>query len=92
VIEQTISKIEERLRAADSLNPAERAELEDLLAQLRSQARSLPVDSLPEGETDEDVQSTVSRLQEALTAFETSHPQLTGVVNRISAILSNMGI
>jgi len=94
VIEETISKIEERLRAADSLNPAQRVELQNLLAQLRREARTLPGDALSfdANNTDEDVQTTISRLEESLTAFETSHPQLTGIVNRISAILANMGI
>jgi hypothetical protein len=94
VIEETISKIEERLRAADSLSSAQRAELQNLLAQLRREARTLPGDALPSDSTDvdEDVQTTLGRLEESLTAFETSHPQLTGLVNRISAILANMGI
>jgi len=93
VIEETISKIEERLRAADSLSSAQRAELQDLLAQLRTEARSLPPEAVPaEADEDEDVQSAISRLEESLAAFETSHPQITGLVNRISAILANMGI
>jgi hypothetical protein len=94
VIEQTISKIEERLRAADSLGPAQRAELQNLLAQLRREARTLPGDALPSDSAgpDEDVQTTLGRLEESLTAFESSHPQLTGIINRISAILANMGI
>jgi hypothetical protein len=94
VIEETISMIEERLRAADSLSPAQRSELQSLLAQLRREAKSLPADALPEspsGDAD-DVHGAVSRLEESLTAFETSHPQLTGLVNRISTILANMGL
>jgi hypothetical protein len=94
VIEETISKIEERLRAADALSPGQRAELQNLLAQLRREARTLPGDALPSDSVsaDEDVQTTLGRLEESLTSFETSHPQLTGIVNRISAILANMGI
>jgi hypothetical protein len=92
VIEETISRIEERLRAADTLTPLQRAELEGLLEELRREARSLPPDALPESPSDEDVRSTISRLEESLTAFETSHPQITGLVNRISTILANMGI
>lgn len=92
MIEDTILKIEERLRLAQALSPEQRAELRDLLAQLRSEAETLPADALTAGEEDEDVQSIISRWEETLTAFETSHPQLTGLVNRITAILSNMGI
>jgi hypothetical protein len=94
VIEETISKIEARLREADALGPAQRAELQNLLAQLRREVRTLPPDALPSdlAESDEDVQSTIGRLEQSLTAFETSHPQLTGILNRISALLANMGI
>ena len=94
VIDETISRIEERLREADSLSPAQRTELQGLLTQLRREARSLPADALPpdEGSEDEDAHSAITRLEESLTAFETSHPQLTGLLNRISAILANMGI
>jgi hypothetical protein len=95
VINETIARIEERIRAADSLSAAQRAELQGLLAELRREAGTLPPDALnatPEPVADEDVQSTVSRLSETLTAFEASHPRLTGVVNRISTFLSNMGI
>lgn len=93
VIEETIARIEDRLRAADTLSPAQRAELEGLLGQLRREARSLPPNALPPATaSEEDVRSTISRLEESLTAFETSHPQLTSLVNRISTVLSNMGI
>ena len=93
MIEQTIAKIEERLRAAQSLSPAQRAELHELLSQLRRDAGSLPPNALSEVDPDDDdLQNSISRLAQALTSFETSHPQLTGAVNRISAILANMGI
>jgi len=93
MIEDTIAKIEEKLRTAKNLPFSERAELEDLLAQLRAEARSLPDFKEPVGEgSDQDVQSALGRLEESLTEFETTHPQLVGIVNRISTILANMGI
>lgn len=94
VIEETIQRIEQRLRSANSLSPSQRAELEELIAQLRREARALPPDALPLSvpEPDEDAQSTINRLRESLTAFETSHPQLVGLANRISTILANMGL
>jgi hypothetical protein len=94
VIEETISRIEEKLRSADFLPEAKRAELQELLTQLRREAASLPLEKLPgdlEAE-DEDAQSAIGKLEESLTEFETSHPQITGLVNRISTMLSNMGI
>ena len=35
---------------------------------------------------------SLSRLEESVVELETSHPQLVAVVNRISNMLSNMGI
>jgi len=93
MIEDTIAKIEQRLRTANSLPPGERSELEQLLTQLRAEARSLP--RPPQSAAfhqDDDAHTALDRLQESLTEFETTHPQLVGTVNRISTILANMGI
>jgi hypothetical protein len=93
MIEDTISKIEERLRAGTNLAPAERAELEELLVQLRTEAASLPGFAVRDDLSgDDDVRGALGRLEESLTEFETTHPQIVGIVNRISTILANMGI
>lgn len=94
MIEDTIAKIEARLRTAESLPRAERLELEQLLAQLRIEARTLPTLPTLDISTarDDDAQTALDRLQESLAEFETTHPQLVGTVNRISTILANMGI
>ena len=93
MIEDTIARIEERLRTAENLPSSERAELERLLEQLRTEAASLPQLREPAREAEEeDVHSALGRLEESLTEFETTHPQLVGIVNRISTMLANMGI
>ena len=93
MIENTIARIEERLRTAENLPSSERTELERLLAQLRAEAASLPQLRRPGVESgDESVHSALNRLEESLTEFETTHPQLVGIVNRISTMLANMGI
>jgi len=89
MIEDTINKIEERLRSAENLSPQKRAELESLLAELRAEVASLPRDKRPRDSDEEDL---LNRLNQSVTGFETTHPQLVGIVNRISTILSNMGI
>lgn len=94
MIEDTIGKIEQRLRSTNALPDAERAELEQLLTQLRREARSLPgppLSSTPVSEGD-DAHTALGHLQESLAEFENTHPQLVGTVNRISTILANMGI
>jgi hypothetical protein len=93
MIEDTIARIQARLDSAQSLPAAERQELEDLLTQLRREAASLP--SVPQSDAaadEDDVHGALDRLGESLTEFETTHPQLVGIVNRISTILANMGI
>ena len=93
MIEDTIARIEARLRTAQSLPAEERRELQSLLDQLRREAGPLPLDGRAElSENDDDVHGALSRLEESLTEFETTHPQLVGIVNRISTILANMGI
>ncbi len=93
MIEDTIAKIEQHLRSAQCLSSDQRLELQQLLAQLRSEARSLPnVPAAAIPTEDDDAQTALGRLQESLTEFETTHPQLVGTVNRISTILANMGI
>jgi hypothetical protein len=93
MIENTIAKIEERLRTDDSLPPEKRLELEQLLAELRRESSALP--SLARRNSDEsdiDLRAAVDRLGTSLTEFEASHPQLVALVNRISTVLANMGI
>ena len=92
MIEDTIARIEARLRTAQSLPAEERRELQSLLDRLRREAGSLPIECRAEPSDDEDVQGALSQLEESLTKFETTHPQLVGIVNRISTILANMGI
>ena len=96
MIEDTIAKIEHRLRSAKDLPINERQELEQLLTQLRADAKSLPRQPAnsrwDQTEENDDPNTALSRLQESLAEFETTHPQLVGTVNRISTILANMGI
>jgi hypothetical protein len=96
MIEDTIARIEERLRTAQSLRPEQRSELERLLAELRREAEALPphcrASRSDESDVVLDARGAADRLGENLTEFEASHPQLVALVNRISTILSNMGI
>lgn len=93
MIEQTIARLEQRLRNA-SLSAEQRAEIGKLLAELKAElavarqsgARLPPPSPLPEDE------SPLDRLNQSVTEFETTHPRLVAIVNRISAVLANMGI
>lgn len=96
MIEDTIAKIEERLRAEDSLPAEKRQELERLLAELRREASGLPSHARARRSDESDVmldaRAAVNRLGDNLAEFEATHPRLVGLVNRISTVLSNMGI
>lgn len=88
MISDTIRQLEERLRTNLSLTSAQREEIQRLLQQLKIETANLP--PIKAGHSHDD--NLVRRLQESVTGFETSHPQVTALVNQISAVLANMGI
>ena len=93
MIEQTIARLEERLRTA-TLSPEQRAEVQRLLADLKSELAAARQSGaqLPAEQPENDDESPLDRLGQSVVGFETSHPRLVGIVNRISAVLANMGI
>ena len=93
MIEQTIARLEEKLRTAN-LSPAQRDEVQRLLVELRAElaaARDAGV-RMPVEAPVTDEESPLERLGQSVVEFETTHPKLVGIVNRISAVLANMGI
>ena len=92
MIEDTINKIEQRLRSSENLSPDKRVELESLLAELRTEIATLPGAQKRARGDDSDDDDLLDKLNQSVTEFETTHPQLIGIVNRISTILANMGI
>lgn len=94
MIEHTIAELETRLRSVHGLGESERREVESLLSQLRAEvalakaAGTVPPRAAAPAAHD----SLLDKLAESVTGFEATHPQLTGIVNRISTILANMGI
>ena len=93
MIEETIARLEERLRGT-TLTPEQRAEIQRLLGELRAElavARQSGVKMPPPARIEEH-ESPLDRLNQSVTEFETTHPQLVAIVNRISAVLANMGI
>lgn len=93
MIEETIARLEERLQNA-SLSPEQRAEVQALIAELKSElavARDSGV-QMPMAVALRDDESPLDRLNQSVTEFETTHPQLVAIVNRISTTLANLGI
>ena len=110
IMNDTISKIEERIRSAGALKDENRAELLDLLGQLRTQIGALSETNFEQAQsiagftevsaheaTREDknagsLKHSILGLESSVQDLEGSHPQLVEVVNRIAAMLANMGI
>lgn len=90
MIHDTINQIEERLRRSGCLTPEQRRELEGLLAQLRAEAQTLPRQQEPASTRSDD--DLLGRLKESVTEFETTHPQLITLVDRINNMLASFGI
>ena len=97
MIEDTISQLERRLQNEGKLTAEQKLELTTLINQLRAEVaearrhRPAPT-SVRATNHEENEDSPLTKLSESVTEFETTHPQLVGLVNRISTILANMGI
>jgi hypothetical protein len=109
MIRDTIAKIEARLQGANACSDEVRAELLQLLGELKheigtvdeAQARSIAghtehlTAQAIAGESERNPESLNRALQElssSVEGFESSHPRLVAVVNRIATTLANMGI
>lgn len=91
MIEDTIAKIEQRLRSDPSMSAEKRLEMESLLTELRREAAPLNL-PIPDRTVPDEPRGAIDSLAADLTGFETTHPRLVGLVNRISIVLANMGI
>ena len=108
MIDDTLSKLESRLRDSDNLSTDNRKALHSLVEDLRREIHTLDdtdsADSIAgfsEGgarealrrETDPDLLDlNLQGLRRSTRAFEASHPKLTAVVNSLCHHLSNLGI
>ena len=75
---ETLEKLEKEIHNAE-LDGAKKLELEALVAKLKS-----------EQETEKE--GLVNDLTKMIEDFESSHPQVTGLLSRVSNFLSNSGI
>ncbi len=103
MIEDRLKNLEDRIEAAGNLPEESRSELLRLLAALRSELAALPAATEarePSASTepgDDAIEPTVLKaamedLTDAVKKFETSHADVAAILNRISIILSNMGM
>jgi len=110
MLEEKISQIEARIQNSPALKPETRAELLNLLAELKSETAALSITHQEQAESiagftevsaHEATRETknpallkhsIGGLESSVDEFQKTHPQLVAVVNRIAAMLSNMGI
>ena len=108
MIQETIQRLEARLRGSEALPENTRDELLTLLATLRAEIAQLPAASATQAQniaelTDrsakeaaarnpERLQGTLDELVDAARGFEESHPQLVQIVNNIANTLASLGI
>ena len=108
MIDETLSKIEERIRGAGSISDQRKTELLELFGQLRHEVGQLSrthdqaartIAGHSERSAAEATSADRTQLQESLdhlsqsvSEFEESHPRLVALVNRICVTLSGLGI
>ena len=86
MVKPLLEQLRAKVESASDLPAKTKSELLKLVAELESQsARTGPAGSAaqPHG---------VDRLVAAVEGLETSHPDLTNLVNRIATMLGNIGI
>ena len=74
---ETLNKLQQEIKSAD-LDEAKKAELESLIEKLKSE--------------NEEKEGLLADIGRSVEEFESSHPQVTGLLSRISNFLSNSGI
>jgi len=110
MIQNTLNKIEERLKKAESVTEENRSELLNLISELKTEVSELSKthnehaesitgfaavstrEAIRQEKNPELLKLSIEGLATSVEGFETSHPTLVGVVNRICAMLSNLGI
>jgi len=90
-LRERVDALHQQLSGTESLDAADRASLESLLADV---ARLLERDdeARDEGASAETHESLVDQLREAAESFEEQHPSLTELVGRVADALSRLGI
>ncbi len=90
MIEERLNKLEEQIEASENLPQETRAEMLRLLAALRSEIAERPEETqlaIPDGDG-----SALAELNEKVKELESTYPDLAAAVNRLSIVLSNMGM
>ncbi len=81
-INEDLIKLREQIAELDTTDGETKAKLELLVAGIENQLES----------TENDSDDLRGQLEQTISHFETTHPTITGVLNRIMVALGNMGV
>ena len=83
MVKDLLQQLRSAVEKASGLPAESKAELEKLVAELERQTGAAGTTEHRHG---------LNRLTEAVEGLEVSHPEITGLVNRIATALANVGI
>ena len=90
MIQDHLDKIEARVQGASNIPEETKTELLGLIAELKTEAGGLP--AAEDGQAPVDADNAVEKLTGSVSEFETSHPKLAQLINRLAVTLSGVGI
>lgn len=80
-----LDELEQELHGVESLDNEARELLKEAAAEIHTALQTDKIDEIPD-------QSLSARLDDAVSEFESSHPTIYAVVNRMVDVLGQMGI
>lgn len=83
MISKDINKLKQSINDIDDIAPERKAELNCLLDEV--------LEKIPASEK-ADLQQSGDKMKHLVSEFEASHPELAGLINRISLMLSGIGV
>jgi hypothetical protein len=101
MIEETITKLEERLKSSGTLPAASRDELLQLLGTLKQEVSELaktqggraePIIGYSGASSRSATEPVNDQLRNFVASVETSHPKTVQILNRITEIMADLGI
>jgi hypothetical protein len=100
MVEDRIRNIESRVQASANLPEGAKAELLNLLAELRAELQAVKKEHLKQAEESagggprhgESLNEAVGGLTGTVRELEAIHPRLAALANRLAVALANMGI
>ena len=82
-LQASLEDLKREIDGLDSADDESRQRLQRIIANLETKL---------DASDDEPEENFMSYLEDSLTHFETSHPRVTSIINRVATTLSNMGI